>query len=111
MGVALAVVTVNCKFPFMQTVFANLAMSNREIYMPKCFWKAFKDYDGEELNIREHQDGYEFFTRLQVTKLFLFSVLKSAQIVFILPIYHWHAAGDLLEIQADVMSQIVEKYA
>ena len=33
---------------------------------PAGFWKAFKDYDGEPINVREHQDAYEFFTRLQV---------------------------------------------
>ena len=27
--------------------------------------QAFKDYDGQPVNIREHQDAYEFFTRLQ----------------------------------------------
>lgn len=41
-------------------------MSNRDSYRPLHFWKAFKDYDGEPLNVREHQDAYEFFTRLQV---------------------------------------------
>jgi len=41
-------------------------MSNRDFYRPVGFWKAFKDYDGEPLNVREHQDAYEFFTRLQV---------------------------------------------
>jgi len=50
-----------------QSTFASLAMSNREFYRPNGFWKAFKDYDGEPLNVREHQDAYEFFTRLQVT--------------------------------------------
>lgn len=49
-----------------QSVFANLALTNKDTFLPKGFWKAFKDYDGQELNIREHQDGYEFFTRLQV---------------------------------------------
>ena len=50
----------------MQSTFAYLALSNREWYRPVGFWKAFKDYDGEPLNVREHQDAYEFFTRLQV---------------------------------------------
>ena len=48
-------------------MFANLALSNRDFYRPFGFWKAFKDYDGEPLNVREHQDAYEFFTRLQVS--------------------------------------------
>lgn len=50
----------------MQTMFANLALSNKEFYVPRAFWNAFKDYDGTRLNLREHQDAYEFFTRLQV---------------------------------------------
>ena len=32
---------------------------------------SFKDYDGEPTNVREHQDAYEFFTRLQVALLCL----------------------------------------
>ena len=51
----------------MQTMFANLALTNKEFHVPRAFWNAFKDYDGTRLNLREHQDAYEFFTRLQVT--------------------------------------------
>lgn len=47
-------------------MFAHLALTNQEYYVPRCFWNAFKDYDGQRLNLREHQDAYEFFTRLQV---------------------------------------------
>ncbi|KAL3156421.1 hypothetical protein ABBQ38_000732 [Trebouxia sp. C0009 RCD-2024] len=49
----------------MQNMFAHLALTNQEYYVPRCFWNAFKDYDGQRLNLREHQDAYEFFTRLQ----------------------------------------------
>jgi hypothetical protein len=56
---------LSCK-TLSQSTFASLAMSNREFFRPVGFWKAFKDYDGEPLNVREHQDAYEFFTRLQV---------------------------------------------
>jgi hypothetical protein len=44
-----------------------LAFSHDHFYRPSGFWKAFKDYDGEPINVREHQDAYEFFTRLQVS--------------------------------------------
>lgn len=50
----------------MQNMFANLALTNQDHYIPRPFWNAFKDYDGQSLNLREHQDAYEFFTRLQV---------------------------------------------
>ena len=52
--------------PLLQTMFANLALTNQDHYIPRPFWNAFKDYDGQRLNLREHQDAYEFFTRLQV---------------------------------------------
>ena len=51
----------------LQSIFANLALSNKDFHRPGGFWKAFKDYDGAQLSLREHQDAYEFFTRLQVT--------------------------------------------
>ena len=51
---------------FVQNMFANLALTNQDHYIPRPFWNAFKDYDGQRLNLREHQDAYEFFTRLQV---------------------------------------------
>ena len=47
-------------------MFANLALTNQDHYIPRPLWNAFKDYDGQRLNLREHQDAYEFFTRLQV---------------------------------------------
>ena len=49
-----------------QRMFGHLALSYEQSYRPVGFWKAFKDYDGEPINVREHQDAYEFFTRLQV---------------------------------------------
>ena len=50
----------------MQKTFGHLALSHRPFFLPRGFWMAFKDYDGEPTNVREHQDAYEFFTRLQV---------------------------------------------
>ena len=50
----------------LQRMFGHLALSHEQWYRPLGFWRAFKDYDGEPLNVREHQDAYEFFTRLQV---------------------------------------------
>lgn len=52
-----------------QRMFAHLALSHAHFYKPQGFWRTFKDYDGEPLNVREHQDAYEFFTRLQVAFL------------------------------------------
>ena len=45
--------------------FAALALSRLADFAPRGFWRAFKDYDGEPVNVREHQDGLEFFGRLQ----------------------------------------------
>ena len=50
-----------------QNTFGHLALSHRPFYVPRGFWMSFKDYDGEPTNVREHQDAYEFFTRLQVS--------------------------------------------
>jgi ubiquitin carboxyl-terminal hydrolase 9/24 len=50
-----------------QRMFAHLELSRSPCYSPEDFWAAFKDYDGEPVNVREHEDAYEFFTRLQVT--------------------------------------------
>ena len=47
-------------------MFAHLKLSRAPCYSPEDFWAAFKDYDGEPVNVREHEDSYEFFTRLQV---------------------------------------------
>ena len=48
-----------------QMMFASLAATRVDFYAPRGFWRAFKDYDGEPINVREHQDGLEFFSRLQ----------------------------------------------
>jgi len=47
-------------------MFSHLALGRSSYYNPSGFWESFRDYDGEPINIREHQDAYEFFTRLQV---------------------------------------------
>ena len=47
-------------------MFAQLACGVDPWYEPRGFWRAFKDFDGQPVNIREHQDGHEFFIRLQV---------------------------------------------
>jgi ubiquitin C-terminal hydrolase len=52
-------------FHQVQTMFAHLAAGVAPFYEPRGFWRAFKDYEGQSVNIREHQDAYEFFTRLQ----------------------------------------------
>ena len=53
----------------MQNTFGHLALSHRPFFVPRGFWMSFKDYDGEPTNVREHQDAYEFFTRLQVSPI------------------------------------------
>ncbi len=55
----------NSVFHQVQTMFAHLAAGVAPFYEPRGFWRAFKDYEGNSVNIREHQDAYEFFTRLQ----------------------------------------------
>ena len=57
-----------CLVIALQRMFGHLALSYEQCYRPLGFWKAFKDYDGEPINVREHQDAYEFFTRLQVRR-------------------------------------------
>ena len=49
----------------LRATFAALALSRLADFAPRGFWRAFKDYDGEPVNVREHQDGLEFFGRLQ----------------------------------------------
>ena len=53
-------------FAQLQGLFAQLALSKSTFAQPLRFWQAFKDYDGSPIDVREHQDAYEFFTRLQV---------------------------------------------
>ena len=50
----------------MQSAFANMALTQQQAFKPAGFWHAFKDYDGEPINVAEHQDAQEFLTRLQV---------------------------------------------
>lgn len=52
-------------FAQVRTMFSRLAGGVEAWYEPRGFWRAFKDYEGNPINIREHQDAYEFFTRLQ----------------------------------------------
>jgi len=47
-------------FHHVQTMFAHLAAGVEPWYEPWGFWRAFKDYEGRPVNIREHQDAYEF---------------------------------------------------
>lgn len=49
-------------------MFAQLALGRSTFYAPRGFWGAFKDYDGSPIDVKEHQDAYEFFTRLQVAR-------------------------------------------
>jgi hypothetical protein len=53
-------------FAQLQAVFASMALGLAPHTSPEGFWRAFKDYDGQPIDTREHQDAYEFFTRLQV---------------------------------------------
>jgi hypothetical protein len=53
-------------FAQLQNLFANLALNKASCFWPHEFWRAFKDYDGQPIDVKEHQDAYEFFTRLQV---------------------------------------------
>ena len=44
----------------LQNVFAHLKESKLEYYVPEPFWKAFRMW-GQEVNIREQQDAFDFF--------------------------------------------------
>ena len=39
---------------------AHLKESKLEYYLPESFWKAFRMW-GQEVNIREQQDAFDFF--------------------------------------------------
>lgn len=54
-------------FAQLQAMFATMALGKATFHAPKEFWYAFKDYDGSPIDVKEHQDAYEFFTRLQVS--------------------------------------------
>lgn len=47
----------------LQNVFAHLKESKLEYYIPDGFWKAFR-IAGQEVNIREQQDAFDFFISL-----------------------------------------------
>ncbi|GFR40524.1 hypothetical protein Agub_g1093, partial [Astrephomene gubernaculifera] len=52
-------------FHQLQVMFAHLRLGGAACFHPRGFWQSFKDYDGQPIDVREHQDAYEFFTRLQ----------------------------------------------
>ena len=52
-------------FHQLQCTFAFLCFSKLGHFVPRGLWQAFTDYDGQPIDVREHQDAYEFFTRLQ----------------------------------------------
>jgi len=67
----------------LQNVFAHLHHSRLQFHEPNTFWKTFKLW-GQEVNIREQQDAFEFFTdltdqvdeylKVQVILIYLFTV-------------------------------------
>lgn len=48
----------------LKVVFWNLQESDKQYYEPLGFCKAFKDYDGQPLNMKQQQDVDEFFNLL-----------------------------------------------
>ena len=48
----------------LQSVFGALQGTSADFHQPQGFWNAFRDYDGTPVDLREHQDAVEFFTRL-----------------------------------------------
>ena len=55
----------DCVFHELRQVFAQLGVGRRSRVCPEGFWESFKDYDGRPMDVKEHQDAYEFVTRLQ----------------------------------------------
>lgn len=47
----------------LQSVLAHLKESKLEYYVPEPFWKAFRMW-GQEVNLREQQDAFDFFISL-----------------------------------------------
>jgi len=45
----------------LQVMFTYLSISDKQYYDPKYFFKAFKDFDGNPINIEEQQDSLEFY--------------------------------------------------
>ena len=54
-------------FEALRSIFMRLFGGIDAVVDPSCFWREYKDYEGNPVDLREHQDGYEFFTRLQDT--------------------------------------------
>lgn len=52
-------------FEALRRVFLQMSGGLGDLVDPSVFWRSFKDYDGNPVDVREHQDAYEFFTRLQ----------------------------------------------
>ncbi len=50
----------------MQVVYGHLAAGQEDAFNPVPFFKTYRDFDGSPINVREHQDADEFFTRIQV---------------------------------------------
>eukprot|EP00245_Coleochaete_scutata_P011528 TRINITY_DN429_c0_g2_i1.p1 TRINITY_DN429_c0_g2~~TRINITY_DN429_c0_g2_i1.p1 ORF type:complete len:2250 (-),score=350.03 TRINITY_DN429_c0_g2_i1:694-7287(-) len=50
-----------------QAMFGALLGSSLDHYTPQGFWQAYRDIDDQPVNLREHQDAFEFFTRLYDT--------------------------------------------
>ena len=51
-------------FDQVQTLFASLLASNTDYHVPVPVWRAYRDGDGQPVNLREHQDAFEFFSRI-----------------------------------------------
>jgi ubiquitin carboxyl-terminal hydrolase 9/24 len=47
-----------------QAIFAHLAKTKLQFYVPRGLWKHFRMLEGEPVNLREQQDAVEFFLRL-----------------------------------------------
>jgi len=45
-------------------VFGHLSLGARAEHKPRAFWDSLRDLDGAAVDLREHQDACEFFTRL-----------------------------------------------
>lgn len=48
----------------LQAMFGALLASSLDHYTPQGFWAAYRDIDGQPINLREHQDAFEFFNVL-----------------------------------------------
>lgn len=45
----------------LQITFAHLALTKYGAVNPWAFWRVFKDFDGQPMDTKEHQDCQEFF--------------------------------------------------